>query len=327
MNQDFANFSPLIAALIAATFAFFGWRLIEDHVFSRSYALARRNNAIENIGSKIGIEDSDMLESSKSNILPLQKQIQILRKTNALNLREAISMFLAFVSAFGLSFALTSSKEISASIAILGTSIPFILVKKKAKSLLRLKERAWPEAIDNIISALLAGNSIVEAVSSLGNAGPLPLRATFRRIAEKINQGISFEVALVEETGVLQSATADQTLSSLLLAKEFGGRDVTNTLRLLSTFLREQDESIEEIETKFGWVRNSALLGAAAPWLLLALLSTQQNTVDAYQTSAGKAVLSFGVIATAVAYLLMERIARAPNPPRVQLLLKEGSLG
>jgi tight adherence protein B len=155
----------------------------------------------------------------------------------------------------------------------------------------------------------------------------LPLRENFSRIALKINQGISFEVALVDEAGILRSATADQTLSALLLAKEFGGRDVTNTLRLLSTFLREHDESIEEIETKFGWVRNSALLGAAAPWLLLALLSTQQNTVDAYQTSSGKAVLSFGVIATAVAYLLMERIARAPNPPRVQILLREDALG
>lgn len=327
MNQNFANFTPLIAALIAATFALFGWHLIEDHVFSRIYALTRRNSAIENISPKFEAEGSDIIESRKSNILPSQKQIQTSRRRNTLNFREAISMFLAFVSAFGLSFVLTSSKEISASIAILGTSIPFILVKKKAKSLLRVKERAWPEAIDNIVSALLAGNSIAEAVSALGNAGPLPLRATFTRIAEKIKQGISFEVALVEETGLLQSATADQTLSSLLLAKEFGGRDVTNTLRLLSTFLREQDESLEEIETKFGWVRNSALLGAAAPWLLLALLSTQQNTVDAYQTSAGRAVLSFGVIATAVAYLLMERIARAPNLPRVQLLLKEGALG
>ncbi|MFM7860312.1 MAG: secretion system protein, partial [Candidatus Nanopelagicaceae bacterium] len=117
---------------------------------------------------------------------------------------------------------------------------------------------------------------------------------------------------------ILKSSIADQTLSSLQLAKEFGGQDVTTTLRLLSNFLRESDAALEEIETKFSWVRNSAVLGAAAPWLLLALLSTQENTVEAYRTSGGKLVLSIGVVATAAAYLLMERISRIPESPRIR---------
>ena len=102
---------------------------------------------------------------------------------------------------------------------------------------------------------------------------------------------------------------------------------MTNTLRLLANFLRDQDESIEEIETKFGWVRNSAFLGALAPWLLLALLSTQRNTVEAYQTSGGKIVLSIGVIATAIAYLLMDRISAMPKPPRIKALNQIRALG
>jgi tight adherence protein B len=93
-------------------------------------------------------------------------------------------------------------------------------------------------------------------------------------------------------------------------------------LRLLANFLRDQDESIEEIETKFGWVRNSAILGALAPWLLLALLSTQRNTVEAYQTSGGRIVLSIGVVLTAIAYLLMDRISALPTPPRIRALAK-----
>jgi tight adherence protein B len=106
-------------------------------------------------------------------------------------------------------------------------------------------------------------------------------------------------------------------LISLLIAKEYGGRDVTTTLRLLAAFLREQDEAIEEIETRFGWVKNSALLGTIAPWLLLGLLSTQRNTILAYATPAGRTVLSIGVIATGIAYIWMDRVAKLPEPARL----------
>ena len=61
---------------------------------------------------------------------------------------------------------------------------------------------------------------------------------------------------------ILDSATADQTLSTLLFAKQFGGREVISTLRMLSTFLREEIKVREEIDTRFGWVRNSAVLVA-----------------------------------------------------------------
>jgi tight adherence protein B len=131
-----------------------------------------------------------------------------------------------------------------------------------------------------------------------------------------MESGESLEVSLLSEMRALDSSASDQTLSTLLIAKEFGGRDVTVTLRLLSSFLRDDFEAQEEIKTKFGWIRNSALLGAAAPWLILLLLSAQKDTVEAYQSSAGKIVLSIGVIATAVAFLWMERVARMPEAAR-----------
>ena len=287
-------FSPFLVASIAAGLAFFGWRYLESEI-----ALSFRKLNLK----KIELSSQKFFESSKARGKP--------------KLLEISAIALVGTATFLISLILTSSKEISFSIALLGSAAPLIVSKKKLKKLERERERSWPEAIENIVSALQAGQSIAEAIGALTLHGPIHLKSIFRRIQNRISNGITLEESILIELKVLENAVADQTLISLLIAKEYGGRDVTTTLRLLATFLREQDEAIEEIETRFGWVKNSALLGAVAPWLLLGLLSTQRNTILAYATPAGRTVLSIGVIATGVAYIWMDRVAKLPEPVRL----------
>jgi tight adherence protein B len=287
-------FSPIFVALIAAGLAFFGWRSLESEI-----ALSFRKRNLK----KIELSNRMVFESSQ--------------KSGSPKFLEISAIVLVGSATFLISLLLTSSKEISFSIALLSSAAPLIVSKKKLNKLERERERSWPEAIENIVSALQAGQSIAEALGELTLHGPIQLRPIFRRIQNRISDGITLEESILIELKVLENAVADQTLISLLIAKEYGGRDVTTTLRLLAAFLREQDEAIEEIETRFGWVKNSALLGTIAPWLLLGLLSTQRNTILAYATPAGRTVLSIGVIATGIAYIWMDRVAKLPEPARL----------
>jgi tight adherence protein B len=287
-------FSPIFVALIAAGLAFFGWRSLESEI-----ALSFRKRNLK----KIELSNRRVFESSQ--------------KSGSPKFLEISAIALVGTATFLISLILTSSKEISFSIALLSSAAPLIVSKKKLNKLERERERSWPEAIENIVSALQAGQSIAEALGELTLHGPIQLRPIFRRIQNRISNGITLEESILIELKVLENAVADQTLISLLIAKEYGGRDVTTTLRLLAAFLREQDEAIEEIETRFGWVKNSALLGTIAPWLLLGLLSTQRNTILAYATPAGRTVLSIGVIATGIAYIWMDRVAKLPEPARL----------
>jgi tight adherence protein B len=74
-----------------------------------------------------------------------------------------------------------------------------------------------------------------------------------------------------------------------------------------------------EIEVKHGWIKNSAHLSAAAPWILLLLLSTQPSTAAAYSTPTGAMILIAGLVMTGVAYIWMNRLGRLPQTPRVFL--------
>lgn len=182
---------------------------------------------------------------------------------------------------------------------------------------LRNREGAWPVAIENVVSALHAGTPIAESIRILAQHSPENLRDIWIDVDNALRHGGNFEEVLRSASTRLNSGRADQFFLTLIFAKEYGGTSVQRSLRFLANFIREEQQVIEEIETKFGWVRNSAVLAAIAPWILLLILSSQPTTVTAYSTDGGRIILSLGVIATAVAYLWMERISRLPIAPRL----------
>lgn len=244
------------------------------------------------------------------------RSAKVRSSASSINLRQCGAILLTTLSVFLVVFIITSSKTIAGAISSLSTAIPFMINKYRAQARVRSKELAWPEAIDSLVSALQSGLSITDSLMGLAERGPLVLRDSFVRIRVGLQQGEIFESVLKREKAALNSAISDQVFETLVLAKDFGGRDSNNALRLLAEFIREDLDVVEEIRTKFGWIRNSAALATAAPWILLILLSSQSSTVAAFSTSAGIQVLSIGVVMTAVAYLWMERVGTLPQMAR-----------
>lgn len=244
------------------------------------------------------------------------RSAKVRSSASSINLRQCGAILLTTLSVFLVVFIITSSKTIAGAISSLSTAIPFMINKYRAQARVRSKELAWPEAIDSLVSALQSGLSITDSLMGLAERGPLVLRDSFVRIRVGLQQGEVFESVLKREKAALNSAISDQVFETLVLAKDFGGRDSNNALRLLAEFIREDLDVVEEIRTKFGWIRNSAALATAAPWILLILLSSQSSTVAAFSTSAGVQVLSIGVVMTAVAYLWMERVGTLPQMAR-----------
>jgi tight adherence protein B len=101
------------------------------------------------------------------------------------------------------------------------------------------------------------------------------------------------------------------------MAKVLGSAELLNILRLLGNFIREDLTLRREIAVKHNWIKNSAHLSAAAPWLLLLLLSTQPSTSRAFSTQSGALILLAGLAMTAAAYLWMNQLSKLPEASRV----------
>lgn len=247
------------------------------------------------------------------DLSPLNKR---LKPDKQISSRSVITLIITLISSYFTTFLLTSSEAISIAIATLSAALPFLIGRGRNLKRQREQEVAWPEAIDSLVSALQAGISISEALTQLALHGPKVLRPSFVQIQSNLSSLGNFEQVLLKEKRRLDSAISDQVFETLIISKDFGGRDANNALRLLAEFVREDIAVAEEIRTKFGWIRNSALLATAAPWLLLILLSTQDSTVEIYSTPSGALVLSLGVVMTATAYIWMEKVGSLPAAPR-----------
>jgi hypothetical protein len=66
--------------------------------------------------------------------------------------------------------------------------------------------------------------------------------------------------------------------------------------------LRQRERAFDEIAIRQNWIKNGAALAALTPWLLLLVLSLHSQTIDAYNSNAGRTVLIVGLIATGLAY-------------------------
>jgi tight adherence protein B len=96
-----------------------------------------------------------------------------------------------------------------------------------------------------------------------------------------------------------------------------GGSDLGRLLRTLSTFLREDSRTRSELETRQGWTVNAARLAVTAPWVVLAMLCTRPESIQAYATPTGTVVLLVGAAVSIGAYRIMVYIGRLPEDERV----------
>ena len=224
---------------------------------------------------------------------------------------------LAGLLVFALVQASTRVVPVALCFGVMAAYAPFALVRMRARSRRAHLRDLWPDAVDNIASAVRAGLALPEALSQLAIRGPEELRPAFAAFGEDYRTTGRFHDCLDRLKERLADPVGDRLVESLRIAREVGGSDLGRLLRTLSTFLREDARTRAELETRQGWTVNAARLACAAPWVVLAMMSFQRDSLQAYSSPAGVAVLLVGAAVTLVAYRLMVRIGRLPQEERV----------
>jgi tight adherence protein B len=211
----------------------------------------------------------------------------------------------------------TRTVTISLVFGVFGAAVPYLLVRRLAAKRRADLREVWPEVVDNLASAVRAGLSLPEALAALAVRGPEVLRPAFARFAADHRSSGRFSDSLDRLKDDLADPVADRIIETLRVAREVGGSDLGRVLRTLAAFLREDARVRAELETRQGWVIQAARLAVGAPWIVLLLLATQQQTLTAYDSPAGTALLIGGGAVCLVAYRLMLRIGRLPQDVRV----------
>ena len=225
----------------------------------------------------------------------------------------------AALAGFFISRVILGSSVLTLPVMLFAAALPSLIAKRRAERREAELAALWPEILDHIISGLRSGLSIAETLVGLAHRGPERSRSIFKECQTKLAAGAELSAIFTFIKDEFNDPVADQVCEVLDFARGAGSRDTAITLRTLGDFIRSDIAVRGEIQAKLGWIKNSALVAALAPWILLVILSSQPSTLQAFSTGAGMLIIFFGLGLSVIAYIWMCRVGRIRTLPRIFL--------
>lgn len=200
--------------------------------------------------------------------------------------------------------------------ALAGAAAPVVLLRGRRLRLRRLRRQLWPDVCDLLIASIRVGLSLPDAVASLAESAPKMLRPAFVVFARDLRASGRFETSLDRLKSTLADPIGDRIAETLRMARQVGGTELIGVLRALSSSVRADAALRGEVEARQSWIRGAAVLGAVAPWVILGLLVLRPEGAAAYGTPEGVLVICAGAAVSILAFHIMVRIGRLPEPRR-----------
>ena len=212
---------------------------------------------------------------------------------------------------------LTGAAPVAMCLGLFAGYVPIAVLRWRARRRSSVLRELWPDVVDHLRSAIRAGLSLPEALIQLGVKGPEELRGEFVSFGADYRSTGHFEGALEKLKDRLSDPVADRIIEALRLTRDVGGTDLGRLLGTLSEFLRDHARTRSELEARQSWTVNAARLAVAAPWIVLMLMATRPEAIEAYNSAAGWIMLGGGLLVSVVCYRLMLRIGALPSERRV----------
>lgn len=227
----------------------------------------------------------------------------------------AVMLVLALLAA-AVAWLITGIPVLAVLAALAAGAAPIAFLRARRLRLLKARRQMWPDVCDLLVAAIRVGLSLPDAVASLADSAPAAVRPAFVVFARDLRATGRFETSIDRLKTTLADPIADRIIEALKMARQVGGTELTSVLRALSSSVRADATLRGEVEAKQSWIRGAAVLGVVAPWVILALLALRPEGAQAYASPEGVMVIIGGAIVSVIAFRIMIRIGRLPEPRR-----------
>jgi tight adherence protein B len=154
---------------------------------------------------------------------------------------------------------------------VFGAVSPFLFVSLMRKRRLHAFERSFPEAIDLLGRAVLAGHSFTTGLEMIGTELAEPLAGEFRGVFDEQNFGLPLKDALLNLAERVPLLDVRFFITALLVQKDTGG-NLAEILSNLSHVVRERFKVRGEVRTRTAQGRMTAGILIAMPPIMMLVL-------------------------------------------------------
>lgn len=174
----------------------------------------------------------------------------------------------------------------------------------------------WAADMELLASALEAGLLPSAAIELLANRCSQTWRSHFLRFSQLVHDESSLGLALTQFKVHAQDSRVDLLAELLIASVQFGSTGLIEALHRMAENCRQSATVRDDVMSRIVAIVSVARLGAAAPWVMVALLCTRSENFDSYLNGFGPSVLIFGATVCAAALAAIHMISRLPGQSR-----------
>jgi len=273
----------VLATFVIALTAMFGtyWLLVlRPETADRAAAVARlRDYRVQHEKANLVVDETrlshipllDRLLRRRQNVAGPVEQL-LVEAGLTITVGTFVLMVAVAAAAGGVAaWMLTGMFSAAAVMAVVGGSIPFLVVKRKRAVRLRTFEEQFPEAIDLISRALRAGHAFTTGLGMVADEIPAPVGQEFRRLYDEQNFGMSLPDAMRAMARRVPVLDARFFVTAVLTQRESGG-NLSEVLDNLASVMRERFKLKRQIRVISAHGRISAWVLSCLPPALAVIL-------------------------------------------------------
>lgn len=213
--------------------------------------------------------------------------------------------------------AVTGNWAVAAVPALLVAMLPRVYFGAQRRRRLGEVRQAWPDGLRDLVASISAGRSLARAIEDLAVSGPVPLRTAFGAFPF-LSRSLGVVPALEAVRDEMADPTTDRVIEVMIVAHQRGGSIVPDILRDLAEATSRDTWVGEEIETAALEHKINARAVFVLPWLVLVAMTARPGPFrDFYATRMGVAVIVVGGLLSVTGSVLVSRLGRTPDEPRV----------
>lgn len=188
-------------------------------------------------------------------------------------------------------------------------------IRANAKRIAALN--AWPAFVEFYVSALQSGISVSDAFSFVDEFKLKGLEQPLGQLEKDLNGANSLEGALRKFKKTLAHNHSDAFCEIIILGSNSGSGNLIHTLQEHAKLVRANLMAMGAATARNSAIISVAKLGLLAPWILVGVLSVNQQNRTAFASDAGSLLLFLGFAVSVIAYRLILLAAKPVSAARV----------
>lgn len=257
------------------------------------------------------VADSKWLEPVVAR-LPHMRDLQHLLSQAQVQWRAGtfLLMTMGCAAAFGAAaWVLSGFAFVAVAGAAFGSTLPYMMVKRKKNKRLRSFEEHFPEAIDLLGRAIRAGHAFSTGLQMVSDEAPEVVAGEFRQVFEEQKFGLALEDSLLALADRIDLIDMRLFVTALLIQREVGG-NLAETLDKIAYVIRERFTIQRQVRVYTAQGRFTGYLLAGLPIAVGSVIyfMNQEYMSILFNHPTGRLMISVAALLQITGYFIIRKI-------------------